>query len=55
MELLDSTEKLVEAQNQIVKLQTCVDNIMKERVRLIVVSSVFNLIFFLPFLRSSLF
>lgn len=32
MELLDSTEKLVEAQSQIAKLQTCVDNIMKERV-----------------------
>uniref|UniRef100_A0A3Q3WEL7 EF-hand domain-containing protein n=1 Tax=Mola mola TaxID=94237 RepID=A0A3Q3WEL7_MOLML len=31
MELLDSTEKLVEAKNQIAKLQTCVDNIMKER------------------------
>uniref|UniRef100_A0A8C4IL05 Ninein (GSK3B interacting protein) n=1 Tax=Dicentrarchus labrax TaxID=13489 RepID=A0A8C4IL05_DICLA len=31
MELLDSTEKLVEAQNQITKLQTSVDNIMKER------------------------
>uniref|UniRef100_A0A3Q3WL99 EF-hand domain-containing protein n=1 Tax=Mola mola TaxID=94237 RepID=A0A3Q3WL99_MOLML len=29
MELLDSTEKLVEAKNQIAKLQTCVDNIMK--------------------------
>lgn len=32
MELLDSTERLVEAQSQIAKLQTCVDNIMKERV-----------------------
>ncbi|XP_035529363.1 ninein isoform X2 [Morone saxatilis] len=31
MELLDSTEKLVEAQNQITKLQTSVDNIIKER------------------------
>lgn len=55
MELLDSTEKLVEAKNQIAKLQTCVDNIMKKRVRLIVVPSVYNLIFFLSFLRSSLF
>nr|XP_046269232.1 ninein isoform X3 [Scatophagus argus] len=31
MELLDSNEKLAEAQSQITKLQTCVDNIMKER------------------------
>ncbi|XP_076604864.1 uncharacterized protein nin isoform X8 [Chaetodon auriga] len=31
MELLDSTEKLVEAQSQITKLQTNMDNIMKER------------------------
>ncbi|XP_041810301.1 ninein isoform X2 [Chelmon rostratus] len=31
MELLDSTEKLVEAQSQIAKLQTNVDNIMKEK------------------------
>ncbi|KAM3594177.1 uncharacterized protein V6R79_003649 [Siganus canaliculatus] len=31
MELLDSTEKLMEAQNQITKLQLCLDNIMKER------------------------
>lgn len=33
MELLDSTEKLVEAQSQIAKLQTNVDNIMKEKVQ----------------------
>lgn len=33
MELLDSTEKLVEAQSQITKLQTCVDSILKERVQ----------------------
>lgn len=32
MELLDSTEKLVEAQTQITKLQTSLDNIMKEKV-----------------------
>lgn len=32
MELLDSTDKLVEAQSQITKLQTCVDSILKERV-----------------------
>ncbi|GLD47747.1 ninein, partial [Lates japonicus] len=31
MELLDSTEKLVEAQSQITKLQTSLDNIMKEK------------------------
>ncbi|CAJ1074829.1 ninein isoform X1 [Xyrichtys novacula] len=31
MELLDSTEKLEEAQNQITKLQTSLDNIIKER------------------------
>ncbi|XP_027130775.1 ninein isoform X1 [Larimichthys crocea] len=31
MELLDSNEKLLEAQSQITKLQTCVDNAMKER------------------------
>jgi len=33
MELLDGTEKLVEAQSQNTKLQTMLDNIMKERVR----------------------
>lgn len=32
MELLDSTEKLVEAESQITKLQTNFDNIMKEKV-----------------------
>lgn len=32
MELLDSTEKLMEAENQVVKLQTSLENIMKERV-----------------------
>lgn len=32
MELLDSTEKLMEAQSQVSKLQTSMDNIMKERV-----------------------
>uniref|UniRef100_A0A673B6G6 EF-hand domain-containing protein n=1 Tax=Sphaeramia orbicularis TaxID=375764 RepID=A0A673B6G6_9TELE len=31
MEVLDSTEKLVEAQSQITKLQTNLDNIMKEK------------------------
>ncbi|XP_044021814.1 ninein isoform X3 [Siniperca chuatsi] len=31
MELLDSAEKLVEAQSQITKLQTSLDNVMKER------------------------
>ncbi|XP_044230188.1 ninein isoform X1 [Thunnus albacares] len=31
MELLDNTEKLVEAQSQITKLQTSMDNIMKEK------------------------
>ncbi|XP_073338852.1 ninein isoform X1 [Pagrus major] len=31
MELLDNTEKLMEAQNQITKLQTVVDNITKEK------------------------
>lgn len=33
MELLDSTEKLLETENQVVKLQTSLDNIMKERVQ----------------------
>lgn len=33
MELLDSTEKLMEAESQVAKLQTSVDNIMKERVQ----------------------
>ena len=32
MELLDNTEKLMEAQSQITKLQTVVDNITKEKV-----------------------
>lgn len=32
IELLDSTEKLMEAESQVAKLQTSVDNIMKERV-----------------------
>lgn len=32
MELLDNAEKLMEAQNQIAKLQTVVDNITKEKV-----------------------
>lgn len=32
MELLDSNEKLVEAQSQITKLQTSLDNIMKDKV-----------------------
>lgn len=31
--MLDSTEKLMEAQNQITKLQTVVDNVMKEKVQ----------------------
>ncbi|XP_071354505.1 ninein isoform X4 [Trachinotus anak] len=31
VELLDSTEKLVEAQNHITKLQTSLDNVMKEK------------------------
>ncbi|TKS87050.1 Ninein [Collichthys lucidus] len=31
MELLDSNEKLLEARSQITKLQTCVDNVTKER------------------------
>ncbi|KAK2826598.1 hypothetical protein Q5P01_020812 [Channa striata] len=31
MELLDSTEKLMEAQSQITKLQTSLDNVMKEK------------------------
>ncbi|XP_067471123.1 ninein isoform X3 [Thunnus thynnus] len=31
MELLDNTEKLVEAQSQITKLQTSMDNVMKEK------------------------
>lgn len=35
MELLDSTEKLVEAQSQITKLQTCVDSILKDRVQML--------------------
>lgn len=33
MELLDSTEKLMEAESQVVKLQTSLDNIMKEQVQ----------------------
>lgn len=33
MELLDSTEKLMEAESQVAKLQTSLDNIMKERVQ----------------------
>lgn len=33
MELLDSTEQLVEAESQITKLQSSLDNIMKEKVR----------------------
>lgn len=33
MELLDNAEKLVEAQSQITKLQTSLDNIMKEKVQ----------------------
>lgn len=33
MELLDSTEKYIEAQSQISKLQTVLDNILKEKVR----------------------
>lgn len=33
MELLDSTEKLVEAQSQNTKLQTFLDNVMKEKVQ----------------------
>lgn len=33
MELLDSTEKLIDAENQVAKLQTSVENIMKERVQ----------------------
>lgn len=33
VELLDSAEKLMEAQSQVSKLQASVDNIMKERVR----------------------
>lgn len=32
IELLDSTEKLMEAEGQVAKLQTSLDNIMKERV-----------------------
>lgn len=32
MELLDNAEKLMEAQNQIAKLQMVVDNITKEKV-----------------------
>lgn len=32
IELLDSTEKLMEAESQVAKLQTSLDNIMKERV-----------------------
>lgn len=32
MELLDSTEKLMEAESQVAKLQTSLDGIMKERV-----------------------
>lgn len=32
MELLDSNEKLVEAQNQLAKLQMSLDNIMKDKV-----------------------
>ncbi|XP_059208937.1 ninein isoform X2 [Centropristis striata] len=31
MELLDITEKLVESQNQNTKLQTCLDNVLKEK------------------------
>lgn len=33
MELLDCNEKLVDAQNQITKLQTSLDNIMKDKVQ----------------------
>lgn len=33
MELLDSTEKLMEAESQVAKLQTSLDNIVKERVQ----------------------
>lgn len=36
MELLDCTEKLMEAQSQSEKLQTCLDNIMKERVHSVI-------------------
>ena len=32
MELLDNTEKLVEAENQVSKLQKNLDNILKEKV-----------------------
>lgn len=32
MELLDSREKLVDAEVQITKLQTTLDNVMKEKV-----------------------
>lgn len=32
IELLDSTEKLMEAESQVAKLQTSLDDIMKERV-----------------------
>lgn len=49
MELLDSTEQLMEAQSQVSKLQASVDNIMKERVRISAQFSVFfpdNLRFF---------
>lgn len=33
MELLDSTERLMEAESQVAKLQTGLDNVMKARVR----------------------
>lgn len=33
MELLDSTEKLMETQSQNTKLQTSLDNVMKEKVQ----------------------
>lgn len=32
MELLDGTEKLMEAESQVAKLQTSLDSVMKERV-----------------------
>lgn len=50
MELLDSNEKLLEAQSQITKLQTCVDNAMKERVRSYCSMHVLCALTFHPFL-----
>lgn len=46
VELLDNAEKLVEAQSQIAKLQTSMDNVMREKVHVVLLLCIFFTFFF---------